>query len=52
VEEGPGLFRMPPFQDARGSRNLTALWRPFYSTVEDWRYRLYFDRKDLPMELW
>ncbi len=52
VEEGPERFRMPPFQDARGPRNLTALWRPFYSTVENWRYRIYFDKKDLPMLLW
>jgi len=52
VENGSGFFRMPPFQGPRGSRNLTALWRPFYSTVENWRYRLYFDKKDLPMVLW
>jgi len=29
-----------------------AFWRPFYSTVENWRYRMYFERKDLPMVLW
>jgi DUF1680 family protein len=52
VEDGPELFRMPPFQDPRGSRKLTALWRPFYSTVENWRYRIYFDRQSLPMALW
>ena len=52
VEEGPELFRMPPYQDPRGPRNTTALWRPFYSTVENWRYRMYFERKDLPMVLW
>jgi uncharacterized protein len=51
VEKGPELFRMPPFQDPSGPRNLTALWRPFYSTVEDWRYRMYFEKKDLPMVL-
>ena len=31
---------------------MTALLRPFYSTVENWRYQLYFERKNLPMVLW
>lgn len=51
VEESPGLFRMAPFQEPSGPRNLTALWRPFYSTVEDWRYRMYLDKNELPMVL-
>jgi hypothetical protein len=51
VEDGPELFRMPPFQDASGPHNPTSLWRPFYSAVEDWRYRMYFEKKDLPMVL-
>jgi hypothetical protein len=46
------VFRMPPFKQAKGERAMTTRWRPFYSTVENWRYRLYFDRKDLPMVLW
>jgi uncharacterized protein len=52
VEDGPELFRMPDFQDPRGPRTLTALWRPFYSTVENWRYRMYFDSDALPILLW
>lgn len=51
METEKALFRMPPFQDRRGPRNLTALWRPFYSTVENWRYRIYFEKEDLPMLL-
>jgi uncharacterized protein len=46
------VFRMPPFQLPQGARTLTARWRPFYSTVENWRYRMYFERKNLPMVLW
>jgi DUF1680 family protein len=52
VEDGPELFRMADFQDTRGPRKLTALWRPYYTTVENWRYRMYFDKQALPMLLW
>ncbi|HET7840846.1 MAG TPA: hypothetical protein VFM21_04535, partial [Terriglobia bacterium] len=46
------VFKMPPFQQSKGKRTMTARWRPFYVTPENWRYRMYFERKNLPMVLW
>jgi DUF1680 family protein len=50
--ETPGLYRMPPFNVSGGPRTLTALARPFYAVGRAWRYRMYFENKDLPIVLW
>jgi hypothetical protein len=38
--------------ETRGQRSMMTRWRPFYPTAENWRYRLYIERKYPPMVLW
>ena len=47
-EEGPGVFRFAP---PDGS-NVMAKFRPFYSVIGDYYYRMYFDLDKLPVVLW
>ncbi len=51
-DERPGVFRMPPFDVSGGPRTLTARARPFYALGRAQRYRMYFEKKDLPIVLW
>jgi uncharacterized protein len=47
-EEAPGVFRFAP---PDGS-NVIAKFRPFYSVIGDYYYRMYFDLDKLPVVLW
>jgi hypothetical protein len=48
----PGFYHMQPYNVSGGARTLTALARPFYAVGRAWRYRMYFENKDLPIVLW
>lgn len=47
-EEGPSVFRLVP----PDGTNVQAKFRPFYSIIGDYYYRMYFDLDKLPMVLW
>jgi DUF1680 family protein len=48
----PGFYHMQPYNVSGGPRTLTALARPYYAVGRAWRYRMYFENKDLPIVLW
>ena len=44
----PGVFAM----ERLGGRKENLVFRPFYALGEGYPYRMYLDKKDLPIELW
>jgi hypothetical protein len=44
----PGFFKVQP---PDGSR-VRSLFRPFYTVAENYPYKIYFDKKALPLGFW